>query len=98
MSEFIVRKGWLKGQTVEFLVQKLLLRDQVVVQTDDKRLGHYLVEAGLLTQVQIEAALSEQKESGIRLGEMIAKKGWLKEQTIEGLIKEVILCERVVLN
>ncbi|HAJ60324.1 MAG TPA: hypothetical protein DCP31_14530 [Cyanobacteria bacterium UBA8543] len=98
LSEFIVRKGWLKGQTVEFLVQKLLLRDQVVVQTDDKRLGHYLVEAGLLTQVQIEAALSEQKESGIRLGEMIAKKGWLKEQTIEFLIKEVILCERVVLN
>lgn len=98
LSEFIVRKGWLKGQTVEFLMQKLLLRDQVVVQTDDKRLGHYLVEAGLLTQVQIETALSDQKESGLRLGELLVKKGWLKEQTVEFIIKEVILSERAVLT
>lgn len=98
LSEFIVRKRWLKGQTVEFLMHKLLLRDKAVVQTDDKRLGHYLVEAGLLTQGQIETALSEQKESGLRLGELLVKKGWLKQQTIEFLIKEVILAERVVLT
>ncbi len=98
LSEFIVRKGWLKGQTVEFLMQKLLLRDKAFVQTDDKRLGHYLVEAGLLTQVQVDTALSEQKESGLRLGELIVKKGWLKEQTVEFIIKEVILSQRAVLT
>ncbi|HEY9706621.1 MAG TPA: WecB/TagA/CpsF family glycosyltransferase, partial [Oculatellaceae cyanobacterium] len=98
LSEFITKKGWLKGQTVEFLMQKLLLSEKAVVQADDKRLGHYLIEAGLLNPIQIEAALSEQKESGLRLGELIVKKGWLKEQTIEFIIKEVILSERAVLT
>ncbi len=98
LDEFIVRQGWIKQQTVEYLMQKLLLRDRAFVQTDDKRLGHYLVEAGLLTQGQVETALSEQKGSGLRLGEFLVQKGWLKEQTIEFLIKEVILSERAVLT
>jgi N-acetylglucosaminyldiphosphoundecaprenol N-acetyl-beta-D-mannosaminyltransferase len=98
LDEFIVRQGWIKQQTVEYLMQKLLLRDRAFVQTDDKRLGHYLVEAGLLTQAQVETALSEQKGSGLRLGEFLVEKGWLKEQTIEFLIKEVILSERAVLT
>ena len=96
LGELIVKKRWLKQQTVEFLMEKLLIRDQVVVQTDDKRLGHYLVEAGLLTQAQVETALSEQKGTGLRLGEFIVKKGWVKEETVEFLIKEVILSERAV--
>ncbi|HEY9614266.1 WecB/TagA/CpsF family glycosyltransferase [Allocoleopsis sp.] len=96
LGELIVRKKWLKQQTVEFLMEKLLIRKQVVVQTDDKRLGHYLVEAGLLSPSQVETALSEQNKTGLRLGELIVKKGWIKEQTIEFLIKDVILSERVL--
>jgi N-acetylglucosaminyldiphosphoundecaprenol N-acetyl-beta-D-mannosaminyltransferase len=96
LSELIVRKRWLKQQTVEFLVEKLLIREQVVVETDDKRIGHYLVEAGLLTQAQVEIALSEQKGTGLRLGELIVRKGWIKEQTIEFLIRDVILSERAL--
>ncbi len=96
LGELIVKKRWLKQQTVEFLMEKLLIRDQVVVQTDDKRLGHYLVEAGLLTQAQVETALSEQKGTGLRLGEFIVKKRCVKEETVEFLIKEVILSERAV--
>ena len=96
LSELIVRKRWLKQQTVEFLMEKLLSRDHAVVQTDDKRLGHYLVEAGLLTQAQVETALSEQKGTGQRLGEVIVRKGWIQEQTVEFLIKQVILSERAL--
>lgn len=96
LGELIVRKKWLKQQTVEFLMEKLLIRERVVVQTDDKRLGHYLVEAGLLTASQVETALSEQKKTGLRLGELIVKKGWIKEQTIEFLIKDVILSEKAL--
>lgn len=98
LGELIVRKKWLKQQTVEFLTEKLLIREQVVVQTDDKRLGHYLVEAGLLTASQVQTALSEQKGSGLRLGELIVKKGWIKEQTLEFLIKDVIFSERARLS
>lgn len=96
LSELIVRKRWLKQQTVEFLIEKLLIREQVVVETDDKRLGHYLVEAGLLTQAQVEIALYEQKGTGLRLGELIVRKGWIKEQTIEFLIRDVIFSERAL--
>ncbi len=96
LGELVVRKKWLKQQTIEFLMEKLLIREQVVVQTDDKHLGHYLVEAGLLTQTQVEAALSEQKGTGLRLGELIVRKGWIKEQTIEFLIKDVMLSEKAL--
>lgn len=98
LGEFIVRQRWLKQQTVEFWMEKLLRRDRAAIQTDDKRLGHYLVEAGLLTQAQVEKALSEQKGTGLRLGEFIVKKGWLKEETIEFLVKEIIVAEKAILN
>lgn len=98
LGEIVVRKRWIKQQTVEFLMENLLMRDRAFVQTDDKRLGHYLVEAGLLTQAQVKTALSEQNETGLRLGELIVKKGWIKEQTLEFLIKEVIFADRAVLT
>ncbi|HEY9832430.1 MAG TPA: WecB/TagA/CpsF family glycosyltransferase [Stenomitos sp.] len=98
LSELIVRKRWLKQQTVEFLMEKLLIHDRAVVQTDDKHLGHYLIEAGLLTQAQVETALAEQKGTGLRLGEVIVQKGWIQEQTVEFLIKQVILSEKALFS
>lgn len=56
-----------------------------------KHLGTYLVDAGLLTQNQINEALSEQKKSRQRLGEVISSRGWIKQQTIEYIMEEVIL-------
>lgn len=61
-----------------------------------KPIGSYLVEAGLLTQENINFALAEQKVTGIRLGEILVKRGWIKEQTIEYLIQKVILPERAL--
>ncbi len=64
--------------------------------TDVKRLGDYLVDAGLLTQVHIATALSEQEGSGLRLGEILARKEWVKQETIEYLMRNVIIPERAV--
>lgn len=61
-----------------------------------KPLGSYLVEAGLLTQENIDVALAEQKVSGMRLGEIIVQRGWIKEQTIEYLMRKVIIPERAI--
>lgn len=61
-----------------------------------KRLGKYLVEAGLLTQAQVETALSRQAASGMRFGEVLVKLGWISQQTIEYLMKKVVLPERKV--
>lgn len=68
------------------------------VHTNVKRLGDYLVEAGLLTEAHIETALSEQEITGMRLGEALVQKGCIKQQTIEYLMKNVVLPDRAVLS
>ncbi|MBD2460439.1 hypothetical protein H6G89_05220 [Oscillatoria sp. FACHB-1407] len=65
-----------------------------------KRLGSYLVEAGLLTTAQLDVALNDQKMTEqmtgtrMQLGEIIAARGWVKEQTIEFLMQKVVIPER----
>lgn len=59
-----------------------------------KPLGVYLVEAGLINPAQIDMALKDQKVSGRRLGEILADRGWVAQQTIEYFIEKVVLLER----
>jgi len=59
-----------------------------------KRLGGYLVEAGLLTPAQVSVALNDQKITGMRFGEILAARGWVKQQTIEYLMRKVIIPEQ----
>jgi hypothetical protein len=61
---------------------------------ESKRLGDYLVDAGLLTQSQIEVALEDQLNTGLRLGDVLVRRGWVKEETIEYLMQKIILPER----
>ncbi|KAM3096611.1 hypothetical protein ACKFKG_10165 [Phormidesmis sp. 146-35] len=59
--------------------------------TKPKRLGAYLVEAGLLTSAQIDVALNDQKIVGdMRFGEVLVARGWIKQQTLDYLIKKII--------
>jgi type IV secretory pathway VirB10-like protein len=62
--------------------------------TGVKRLGGYLVEAGLLSTAQVDVALNDQQATGMRFGEVLAARGWVKQQTIEYLMKKVVLPER----
>ncbi len=62
--------------------------------SQSKRLGDYLLEAGLLTNKQLEIALDEQQRTALRLGEIIHDQGWLDQQTIEYLMEKVIAPER----
>lgn len=77
---------------------KAIAKNDVAVtnHANVKRLGRYLVEAGLLTQAQVEIALSDQAASGMRFGEVLVRLGWMNQQTIEYLMKKVILPERTV--
>ena len=59
-----------------------------------KRLGGYLVEAGLLTPGQVDVALNDQKLTGMRFGDILVTRGWIKQQTIEYLMQKVIVPER----
>jgi hypothetical protein len=60
-----------------------------------KRLGGYLVEAGLITPAQVDVALNDQKiTDGMRFGEILSARGWVKQQTIEYFMKKIVEPER----
>lgn len=55
-----------------------------------KRLGEILIDENIITQDQLELALKEQKESGLRLGEYLTEKLFVsEEQIISSLIKQL---------
>ncbi len=62
----------------------------------DKRLGSYLIDAGLLTTSQVEVALNDQYSTGMRFGDIIVERGWVKKQTIEYLYRKIIELEREI--
>jgi hypothetical protein len=59
-----------------------------------KRIGNHLVDAGLLTADQIKVALNDQQATGMRFGEIVVARGWLKEQTVEWVVSKVVEPER----
>lgn len=61
-----------------------------------KRIGGYLVEAGLLTPAQVDVALNDQKKTGLRFGEILAARGWVKQETVEYFMEKVVLPERTI--
>jgi len=63
---------------------------------DNKRIGGYLIEAGLLSPAQVDVVLSDQELTGMRFGEILVSRGWLKSQTIEFLFQNVILPHRIL--
>lgn len=56
-----------------------------------KRIGEYLIEAGLITSAQLSYALLEQKKNNVRIGEIIVNQGWLNQKTIDFLVEELCL-------
>lgn len=66
--------------------------------TGRKRLGSYLVDAGLLTQAQIDVALNDQKATGMKFGEVLATRGWVKQKTIEYFMRKIVIPEREALK
>lgn len=54
------------------------------------RLGEVLLQQGLLTQVQLEAALDEQQRSGRKLGRVLVESGYLSEAVLgEALARQL---------
>jgi hypothetical protein len=63
-----------------------------------KCIGNYLVEAGLLSTAQVDVILLDQNATGMRFGEIVASRGWIKEQTIEYLMEHLIAPQQVVVQ
>jgi uncharacterized protein YjbI with pentapeptide repeats len=50
---------------------------------DRKPLGELLIEAGLISAIQLELALQDQKQEKLKIGEILAMRGWIKQETAD---------------
>ncbi|MFS0519476.1 hypothetical protein ACEYW6_32930 [Nostoc sp. UIC 10607] len=75
--------------------KEILLIRQIDAQSFElKPLGKYLIEAELITPDELDTALKTQKLSGEQLGKILAMHGFVKQQTIEYFMSNVVLPER----
>ena len=47
-----------------------------------RRIGDFLLEAGVIAPLQLEEALDEQKRTGEFLGQVLVRRGWVTENNI----------------
>jgi len=57
--------------------------NQDLASEEKKPLGELLIEAGLISISQIEQALREQQQNGLRLGEILITYGLIKQKTVD---------------
>ncbi|MBR3515782.1 MAG: Flp pilus assembly complex ATPase component TadA [Lachnospiraceae bacterium] len=55
---------------------------------EKKRLGEQLIDEGLITQEQLEAALAQQKDTGKKLGETLMSLGYMSAQSFSTFFEE----------
>ena len=61
-----------------------------------KQIGSYLIDAGLITPTQVKVALADQEKTGMRFGEILVMRGWVKKQTLEYVVGKVVMLERSI--
>jgi hypothetical protein len=129
LGQIISSQGWVKQQTIEYLVAKVIASDRQIKETNSSsfvdhlesqwvndsnsslthvttasksnqpmRLGDYLLEAALVETEQLQVAIEEQilTAASTPLGQILARKGWVNQQTIEYLMEKVVLPEREI--
>ena len=63
--------------------------------SDNRRLGSYLLEAGLISDAQIEVVLNDQQiMQEMRFGEVLVARGWIKPETIDFVMRHVVEPDR----
>lgn len=65
-----------------------------IYNPNSKQIGSYLVDAGLVTSTQVKVALADQEKTGMRLGDILIMRGWIKKQTLEYVVGKVVELER----
>ena len=86
-GELLVQRQWLKGETVDFFAEHL---PNLAIAQHKQPLGYYLKSAALLDDTQINMILNNQSQTGLRFGEMAVNQGWVKQETIDLLMKYLV--------
>jgi N-acetylglucosaminyldiphosphoundecaprenol N-acetyl-beta-D-mannosaminyltransferase len=89
LGTILADQGLVQQQTVDFLVQQIQQRINQQSSRAYRKFGEYLVEAGLVTEADVQAALVEQQLTGMRLGAILAGRGLIGQQTVDFLVEQV---------
>lgn len=87
IGEILAIKGWLKQETVDFLVT-FCLEDKTLTY-NPKPIGYYFQKAGLLTEEQVNNILKDQKKLGIKFCYLAVMKGFLQEKTADFFLENI---------
>ena len=82
IGEILALQGWIKRETVEFFVDRL---PSLIKNKQKRPLGHYLEQAGLLSDRQVKYLLSlqSQEQSWTRFGKLAVINNLLKQETLD---------------
>lgn len=93
-GEMAVKLGFMSD---EQLLKALDVQKDIAVALDSpKRLGFYLIEAGVVTPTQLRVALMEQRESGMPLGQVLVTQGAIDQSLLDTML-QVQRMERITM-
>ena len=87
LGEILFLNGLITKETADFFGHDIKLISQVKNQL----IGNIFFKAGLLSDKQIQDILQEQKQLGLRFGEIIVLKGLIKQETVSFFIENFAL-------
>ena len=98
LGQLLIRKGALKEKDIKLplLLQERLGSLSAAVKTaagDRQQIGELLVSSGHITPKQLDRAISEQKQTGQKLGEVFIRLGILTEKHLSALLDYQLLQE-----
>jgi hypothetical protein len=86
LGKIMAEQGWVSQQTVDFMTT---YHSELLSQLRPKRVGEWLVQAGLISDAQIQTALTEQMSSRQLLGEILVQRGLIQQQTLDYFLTQV---------
>lgn len=86
IGEILVLRGWIEKNTADFFAD---CWHDLVREKTRHPLGHYLQQANLLQEEQINTILKEQNQLWIRFGSIAVLKGWLRQNTLDFFLQSL---------
>ncbi|NCO74567.1 MAG: hypothetical protein GW795_11575 [Cyanobacteria bacterium] len=87
IGEILALRGWLKKETVDFLVDICI--ENNLTKYESKPIGYYFQRASLLTEIQINTILKEQKQLGLKFCHLAVIKGFFSQQTADFFLENI---------
>ena len=68
---------------------KSSIDERISSDFSQKPIGEILIEAGLISIHQLEIALQEQKQTGLKAGEILVLHDWIKQETVDFFVDKL---------